>query len=428
MKETPVIAALENKTAGKTPAKESRRGFFKPVIQFKLSINQPGDVYEQEADAMADKVMRMKDTSATELPFFKPATLPIQRKCAHCEEEEQKLHRKENNGEEKTGTPAEEYIHSLSGGTALDNNERQFFESRMGYDFSQVRLHTNEVAAKSAQAVNALAYTTGNNIVFNSGQYNTSTESGKKLMAHELTHVVQQKGGVPATIQRACFDEERPSRDMAACPEGSTDVGRRTAGVANNRDARADAIIATAANTTMFLQDRAIKVVNDIICAYMPSQASKVRKILYYPAERGLHTQNVGTGATTKGDICVGDYFVNNTTNAGISRRVLQVAHELQHIDQYRSGMTGGTKSDEREFLAFYTEALADEFIGTGSMSHSTRKNVIDAALGYYYCLTAALQTQYATNLQTLLTRRQTVNGTNGNAPTAAPTSCTRQP
>jgi hypothetical protein len=71
----------------------------------------------------------------------------------------------------------------------------QFFSSRIGYDFSQVRLHTDKEAAESAKSVNAKAYTIGHNIVFNEGQYNTESQDGKRLLAHELTHVVQQKGG-----------------------------------------------------------------------------------------------------------------------------------------------------------------------------------------------------------------------------------------
>jgi len=239
--------------------------------------------------------------------------------------------------------------------------------------------------------------------------------------------VVQQNKTIQPKIQRACYAEGSASRDMAACPEGSTDVGRQGQSQANTRDARANAIIATAADATVSLQNRALQVVNDIICAYMPTQASKVRKIYYDADQVGLRTQSVGSGATARGDLCVGNYFVENTTTGGIARRVLQVAHELRHIEQYRTGLAGGTRSDEREFLAFHEESLADEFIGTGRMSHATRKGLIDGAIGYYYCLNSTLQTQYASQLQELLTRRQTVNGTSGNTPTDPPTTCRRQ-
>src|SRR5207253_648342 len=71
---------------------------------------------------------------------------------------------------------------------------RSFMEPRFGHDFSQVRVHTDERAAESARSVNALAYTAGQDVVFGGGQYEPGTNEGKKLLAHELTHVVQQHG------------------------------------------------------------------------------------------------------------------------------------------------------------------------------------------------------------------------------------------
>jgi hypothetical protein len=187
---------VKNNRAGTDAAAHSRqRPFFSPVIQPKLSINQPNDSFEQEADAMADKVMRMSD----------PSISPIQRKCHHCEEEEKKMQRKESSDAAAAAPPAtENYINSLSGGRRLSQGEKSFFEPRMGYDFSNVQLHTDIAAAKSADSINALAYTTGNNIVFNQGQYAPDTDNGKKLLAHELTHVVQQNEGIKKKmIQRA---------------------------------------------------------------------------------------------------------------------------------------------------------------------------------------------------------------------------------
>lgn len=173
-----------------------------PFFQAKLSINQPGDVYEQEADAMADKVMRSSGNEQAQ-PFFKPSPIPVQLKCAHCEEEEKKLHRKETESDSEMDASTEKYITSLSGGSSLGKDEQQFFGSRMGYDFSNVKIHTGAAATESAQSINALAYTTGNNIVFNNNQYAPGNDSGKRLLAHELTHVVQQRNAVqPTTIQR----------------------------------------------------------------------------------------------------------------------------------------------------------------------------------------------------------------------------------
>jgi Domain of unknown function (DUF4157)/Annexin/Lysine-specific metallo-endopeptidase len=83
-----------------------------------------------------------------------------------------------------------------SPGQLLDAGTRAFMEPRFGHDFSQVRVHTDGRAAESARAVNALAYAVGRDIVFGSGQYSPGTSEGRRLMAHELTHVVQQGAGI----------------------------------------------------------------------------------------------------------------------------------------------------------------------------------------------------------------------------------------
>ncbi|MDP9076956.1 MAG: DUF4157 domain-containing protein [Bacteroidota bacterium] len=171
--------------------------FFQP----KLSVNQPGDIYEQEADTMAGKVMQLTGADINRQPFFKPAIMPVQRKCAACEDKDKMIHRKE--GSEKEGGDLDSYVSKLSSsGQPLPTAERRFFEPRFEHDFSNVEIHTDTLAAKSAQSINALAYTTGSNIVFNSGQYSPDSDNGKKLMAHELTHVVQQSGGTKS-IQKA---------------------------------------------------------------------------------------------------------------------------------------------------------------------------------------------------------------------------------
>jgi hypothetical protein len=177
----------------------------KPFFQPKLSISQPNDIYEQEANNAAQKVM----SSSTFTPsFFFPVS--VQRKCAECEEEEKKLQRKENNSSSSTSSSKpENYISSVTDGKPLGNEEKSFFESRMGYNFSDVRIYTDSNANQSAKNINALAYTHGNNIVFGQGQYQPGTNEGKKLLAHELTHVIQQSSTdismrqAPEMIQRA---------------------------------------------------------------------------------------------------------------------------------------------------------------------------------------------------------------------------------
>jgi len=121
----------------------------------------------------------------------------IQRKCVSCQEEEEKLRLKEN-GEPSTEQEVPPIVSEVikSTGTPLDYNTRSYMERRIGYDFSEVKVHTGIQAAKSAQSINALAYTTGKDIVFNEGQFTPSTENGKLLLAHELTHVVQQNPSI----------------------------------------------------------------------------------------------------------------------------------------------------------------------------------------------------------------------------------------
>jgi hypothetical protein len=167
-------------------------------IQPKLSISTPTDRYEQEADRVADQVMRM------------PASA-VQRKCTSCEgEEEEKIQRKplastitplvqrSPSGSTLDASSSEESrINSIrGGGQSLSESARTFFEPRFGTDFSHVRVHTDSNAAESARGVNALAYTVGRGVVFGAGQYAPGTASGKRLLAHELTHVVQQQAGV----------------------------------------------------------------------------------------------------------------------------------------------------------------------------------------------------------------------------------------
>lgn len=191
-----MLTTKQPQETGLTNTKPVRNLFFQP----KLSINQPNDVYEQEADAVADKVMRMDDSHVLQQSFFRPSITNVQRKCAQCEEEE-KMQRKESSDQSTTiNEQTENYISNLSGGMPLAANQKSFFESGIGYDFSDVKIHTGSEASQSAKNINALAYTHGNNIVFGEGQYQPDTDTGKKLLAHELTHVVQQKGN--AMVQR----------------------------------------------------------------------------------------------------------------------------------------------------------------------------------------------------------------------------------
>jgi Domain of unknown function (DUF4157) len=157
-----------------------------PLLQTKLSIGRAGDKYEQEADRVADQVMRMSgNTAASNQPSAVSQRKSIQTKHAPSP------HAGEGWGEGDSASPI--VYHVLhSSGESLDPGTRTFMESRFGHDFSQVRVHRDAKAAESARAVNALAYTVGEDVVFGTGQYAPGSSTGQRLLAHELTHVVQQ--------------------------------------------------------------------------------------------------------------------------------------------------------------------------------------------------------------------------------------------
>ena len=171
------------------------------MIQTKLKINKPGDLYEQEADRVAEQVMRMEDPRVQRQPDEeivqkKPVITPLIQRQSEEEEEEEFLQTKEFPGQSPEITPTlSSRIQSLKGGgQALPESVRAYFEPRFGYDFSQVRVHSDIVADQSAQEMNANAYTLEHNIVFGAGQFAPESQEGRRLIAHELTHVMQQSG------------------------------------------------------------------------------------------------------------------------------------------------------------------------------------------------------------------------------------------
>ena len=170
------------------------------VIQPKLKVSQPNDAYEQEADRMAEQVTSTVDPSDSfELLMDAKDEGRTDRKCADCQMMEQ-ANAKQGTEMRKKPSPLsrmetnDEVTNRIndtnsSEGSSLDLRTREFMESRFGYDFGNVRIHTSQEAAESAIRANALAYTMGNDIVFGEGYYRPDTMQGKRLLAHELTHV-----------------------------------------------------------------------------------------------------------------------------------------------------------------------------------------------------------------------------------------------
>ncbi|MCK8521388.1 DUF4157 domain-containing protein [Aquimarina sp. D1M17] len=234
----------------RTPMSEPT--FFQPAIQTKVKVNQPNDVYEKEADLIADRVVGMPETQigvqhvsppevqrqeeeqeeeetiqASEISVQRmedeeqDASGAIQTKQfsfiqrenndtqASSDEEEETLQtysserpsslyhsdtiQRSGRGPPVTGAQFENQLHnSTSGGRPLSEPVSNFMESRFGADFSGVRIHTDASAQQMSKQVNAHAFTYGNHIYFNSGKYDPDSSSGKTLLAHELTHTIQQ--------------------------------------------------------------------------------------------------------------------------------------------------------------------------------------------------------------------------------------------
>jgi Domain of unknown function (DUF4157) len=192
------------------------------VIQAKLKVGPPGDQYEQEADRVADKVMAepgpgsnqpirrevQEEDEIRQKPLAPSSTPLIQRQETSQEETEQALAEEDDQIEMvrakqlrtaakndlEAGEQLESYL-NRGGGSPITDEVRAFFESRMQADFSNVRVHANSEAAEMNRAIAARAFTHGRDIYFGAGEYAPDTTEGKRLLAHELTHVMQQGGG-----------------------------------------------------------------------------------------------------------------------------------------------------------------------------------------------------------------------------------------
>jgi hypothetical protein len=228
--------------------------FHRSPVQAKLSVGQPNDKYEQEADAMADKVVQRlssgdsvqtkmqtgnsitpivqmkcdacekeeklqkkeepeKEKEETKLqrkPIFESPAKPqeeinLQRKCDECEkEDEEKLQAKfETSGPSDESSSIENKLSISKGsGESLPETSRNQMETAFGADFSNVRVHNDSHAVQMNRDLHAQAFTHGSDIYFNQGKFDLGNKGGHHLLAHELTHVLQQ--GQSNTVQRSC--------------------------------------------------------------------------------------------------------------------------------------------------------------------------------------------------------------------------------
>ncbi len=187
----------------------------RPTIQFRLSVSRVDDPLEAEAERTADRITQQPEAGTALASGAWTAALPYTIQPA----------RTDNQAGLSLDDPSiEAEIQGLSGGQPLPAAEQDFFEARMGYRLDDVHLHTGSQAERLAGELHAEAFTTGSNIVFGPGRYAPGTSEGRYLLAHELTHVVQQTGGNgPADagdsgVTQAKHIQRAPAADEGVCP------------------------------------------------------------------------------------------------------------------------------------------------------------------------------------------------------------------
>jgi hypothetical protein len=399
-------------------------------------------------------------------------------------------------------------VHAVLGspGRPLEPALRAAMEPAFGRDFSGVRVHTGDAAARSALAVDALAYTVGQQIVFAAGELAPGTPRGARLLAHELAHTVQQQNAAdpaaplpiapagdayeqeadavaarvtarPAAVEpaptgggfqgalpggggrmaRRALQREPPPDASAKAPGSATappgsasappagSAAPPAAAAAGQKDQDAIAIINYARSQQATPQTGAVEVVKKMLNKYYPGDVAKVKDVAFdnQKAVGGLSTESIfdQTQQLYMGKLWVGQDFFDAIVDSKLGKfahRVLQLGHEIEHIDQHRAGKVGPGKKDEREFLAFAHEGLAVEKPGTGTLWRPRRVAIIDQAIGYYFCLGANEQKSYQANEQQLEARRQVEMTEIKNPakkfpqsewpPDQPPTACQRQP
>jgi outer membrane protein OmpA-like peptidoglycan-associated protein len=212
------------------------------LIQRRPAISSPNDPFERKADEVADKVMRMVEPAPM-------GTTPVanQRKpAAHEVDEEETIQaRPVPSGNPEAALDEEAAGHTAErDGAPLPQAARGFFKPRFGRDFSHVRVHADGEAASAARAVGARAYTVGRNIMFGSGEYAPNGAEGRRLLAHELAHVVQRSSApLAATMPRiqrspSKSDDEQPSvhSPQLSAPDVSTVIHFPTLGTTLDAD------------------------------------------------------------------------------------------------------------------------------------------------------------------------------------------------
>jgi len=174
-------------------------------IQPRLEVSSPADPAEREAERVAESVLEMDEATSEDSSAVSVHRSPGDRTAAT---------------EPLADAQESQLRSSVTGGSRLPPETQSYFESRMRRDFSDVRVHTDSAADQAARSIHAKAFTLGTDIAFAKGQYAPGSESGTKLLAHELTHTIQQGGADRIDRQ----GENTPQLLNKAAPEWAVEL------------------------------------------------------------------------------------------------------------------------------------------------------------------------------------------------------------
>jgi hypothetical protein len=341
------------------------------AIQPKLTVSSPDDHYEREADRVADEVMRMPDPTPVEI---QRTFSGLQRKCAKCEEEgsahirrkcaacEKEAHPQ---GEEslvqrkrasvETPDPTEQlasYVDgSRSSGDALPESARAYFEPRFGLDLGSVRVHADAQSAGAARDIDALAFATGSHIYFGAGQFQPGSPSGDRLLAHELTHVVQQ-GGATEVPPSAASEPRGQASTVDEVEQVEPVLGLESAAPGGGA---ADTLIARAASVTCPSgRHRAPANADSLIEAAELLAGMKISTASMDLTLLKLDAMLPGLGAGGGYTMPTGQRMTSYQASFGLPPQV--------RGGNFRDRLGGGTYSSQAEALVNEIDALQDRY------------------------------------------------------------------
>jgi len=289
------------------------------------------------------------------------------------EKEKDKIQKKESATTTSTSTSkSANYIGSIDGkGQAMSASNQLFFGSRMNYDFSDVKVHTGKEASESAKALNAKAYTLGNHIVFCEGQYNQDSTEGKKLMAHELTHVMQQNSG--NQLQRKSQPEE-PEKEKSGIPTFSERgvVEQNTRHFANCEGVNVEGHTDANYGNSFTSPGRSTPASDCTDCAAEECVVNTGTVVSVFTANPQITLPSVPSGLNECEQNAV-QQFINTTLRA----------HELQHVaafNTYRGTVrTPYTYRGCSSGLEAYTQQIHDNIESARKSASDARSSALDA-------------------------------------------------